>query len=419
MSKKISVHIDLDGRTFLMGTLWIHERNRQESASFEYSPEWRASPDSFALEPSLFVGEGTYHTEKALFGSIGDSAPDRWGRNLMKRLEAQTAKREDRPARRLKESDFLLMVNDFARQGAMRFTMDGSDFLSPSEKDMIPPIVALPRLLEASESFIENKEDYKDIRDLVEPGSSLGGARPKAVVTENDELFIAKFPKKDDDWDVPAWEYISLKMAAQCGIETPGIKLIHVLNKNVLLLNRFDRNGSIRIPFLSAMSMLDASDGEQRSYLEIVDVLSSHGAKTSEDMKELWKRMVFNIMVSNVDDHLRNHGFLYAGKSGWELSPVYDLEPTPEHVKDRFLSTYITETDGNASLELAYDVAGYFELSAKEAQAIAKDICEVTKNWHHEARKVGIKKQEIDMMASAFDHDELRLGLDPGSGFVL
>jgi serine/threonine-protein kinase HipA len=192
MSKEISVHIDLDGQVHLMGTLWIHDRNRRESASFEYSPEWRTSPDSFALEPSLLLGQGTYHTEKALFGAIGDSAPDRWGRNLMKRLEAQTAKREGRSTRRLKESDYLLMVNDFARLGALRFSIKGSDFLAPSDKDIIPPIIALPRLLEASEKFMANKEDFKDLRDLFEPGSSLGGARPKAVVTENDELFIAK-----------------------------------------------------------------------------------------------------------------------------------------------------------------------------------------------------------------------------------
>ena len=405
MSKKILVHIDLNGQTHHVGRLWIHERNRRESASFEYSDHWLSHKACFSLEPALHLGPGSFHTDKALFGSIGDSAPDRWGRNLMKRLEARLAQKEKRTARSLRESDFLLLVNDFARQGALRFTMDGASFLAPTGKASVPPVVDLPRLLKASERFIENREEDEDIRDLVEPGSSLGGARPKAVVTDKGNMLIAKFPNKNDDWDVPAWEYLSLKMAGKAGIKTPGFRLVKAAGRNVLLLDRFDRDGELRIPFLSAMSMLSAADGEQRSYLEIGDALQQHGACAGEDLKELWRRIVFNIMVSNVDDHLRNHGFLYTGQAGWQLSPIYDLEPTPAHIKDRYLSTTITETDGTASLDLAYEVIETFGLTLSEAKNIAVKIGKVTKNWQNQAHQIGIHKREIEMMASAFEHE--------------
>ena len=405
MSKQILVHVDLKGQILSVGRLWIHERNRRESASFEYSGEWLSNRACFSLEPALHIGPGSFHTDKALFGSIGDSAPDRWGRNLMKRLEARSARKEKRPARHLKESDFLLMVNDFARQGALRFTMEGSSFLAPANKASVPPLVDLPRLLKASERFIENREGDEDIRDLVEPGSSLGGARPKAVVMDKDKMLIAKFPNKNDDWDVPAWEYLSLIMAKKAGIETPGFTLVTAAGRNVLLLERFDRDYELRIPFLSAMSMLGAADGEQRSYLEIGDALQQYGACAGKDLKELWRRIVFNIMISNVDDHLRNHGFLYTGQAGWQLSPIYDLEPTPAHIKDRYLSTAITETDGTASLDLAYEVAEEFGFKLSDAKQVALKIDKVTRDWQNQARRIGIHKREIEMMASAFEYE--------------
>lgn len=283
--------------------------------------------------------------------------------------------------------------------------MDESSFLTPAGKASVPPLVDLPRLLKASERFIANREGDEDIRDLVEPGSSLGGARPKAVVMDKGNMLIAKFPNKNDDWDVPAWEYMSLKMAGKAGIKTPKFRLVKAAGRNVLLLDRFDRDGELRIPFLSAMSMLGAADGEQRSYLEIGEALQQYGACAGEDLKELWRRIVFNIMVSNVDDHLRNHGFLYTGQAGWRLSPIYDLEPTPAHIKDRYLSTTITETDGTASLDLAYEVIETFGLKLSEAKNIVLKINNVTRSWQSRARQIGIQKKEIEMMASAFEHE--------------
>ncbi len=410
-AKEIKVHMDLDGGTRLVGRLWIHGRDRRESASFDYAREWKRFPGCFPLEPALFVGEGAYHTHKALFGAIGDSAPDRWGRNLMQRLEARAARNEGRSPRHLAESDFLLRVSDFARLGALRFSISGTDFLATEEEAVIPPRVALPKLLAASERLIVQGDDFDDLQDLAAPGSSLGGARPKAVVVDNDRLLIAKFPSPNDGWDVVSWEYLALTMARDCGIPTPEFQRIRVMGKPVLLLDRFDRAGGRRIHFLSAMSMLNALDGELRSYLEVADVLSAYGASAGEDLKDLWSRMVLNILISNVDDHLRNHGFLFAGQAGWRLSPIYDLEPTPAFVKARELSTCISLDDATASLELAMEVASHFGLDLKAAKARAGAIAHVVKSWASRAGGMGIPKAEVDFMASAFDHAELGAAL--------
>jgi serine/threonine-protein kinase HipA len=305
------------------------------------------------------------------------------------------------------------MVNDRARQGALRFAeQEGAPFLATDTEAIIPPIVELGRLLAASERILENKELDQDILDLVAPGASLGGARPKASIVDTDgKLMIAKFPSPKDEWDVELWEYLAFQMAKKAGIPTPNVRLEKIGGKNVLLLDRFDRNGEERIPFLSAMSMLGYSDGDHGSYLEIGEALSEHGASTSEDLKDLWRRIVFNIMVSNVDDHLRNHGFLYAGSAGWRLSPLYDLEPTPEHEKPRILHTLIDLDDGTASLDLAYSVIEEFGLEFKDAKSIAKSVANATKTWANDAARLGASKDEIEMMRSAFDHDDLKQGL--------
>lgn len=414
MAKEIFVYVDLQGETRLVGSLWVHANG--ESASFRYDPEWMRSPSKFSLEPALEIGEGSFHTEpgKSLFGSIGDSAPDRWGRVLMERREARAAKAEKRNPRLLHDSDYLLMVNDFARQGALRFAEhDGGPFLATDADISIPPIVDLRRLLSASERIQAHQELDQDIKDLVDPGASLGGARPKAsVIDTNGDLLIAKFPSRRDTWDVELWEYLSFKMAERAGIPTPGARLEKIDDKTVLLLNRFDRRtGGVRIPFLSAMSMLGYSDGDHGSYMELSEALTVYGAETTEDQKDLWRRMVFNIMISNVDDHLRNHGFLYGGSAGWRLSPVYDLEPTPAHIKERVLHTRIDLYDGTASLDLAYEVADEFDLDLDDARKIAKEVGEATKNWAGEAARLGASKAEIETMSSAFDHDDLRQAL--------
>ncbi|MEA1968255.1 MAG: HipA domain-containing protein [Thermodesulfobacteriota bacterium] len=414
MPKEIFVHVDLEEKTHFVGRLFVHERHGRESVSFEYSSQWRSSLVCFPLEPALILGAGAYHTDKALFGSIGDSAPDRWGRTLMNRLEARRAILENRAARMLKESDYLLMVDDRTRQGALRFSTEKTGLFLASYRDTcIPPLIQLVKLLNASSRIITHEELDQDLRDLVEPGSSLGGARPKAVVLDtNSNLLIAKFPSPKDEWDVELWEFLSLRMAKKAGIPVPGFRLVQVLEKNVLLLNRFDRTkNNLRVPFLSAMSMLGASDGETRTYLEIADAIQAYGANATQDLADLWRRIVFNVMVSNVDDHLRNHGFLYQGISGWRLSPIYDLEPTPEHVKARILRTNIDFNNPTASLDLAFSVADFFGLKPAQARKIAKKVGEAVKNWDKEAARLGAGRQEIEFMRSAFDHGDLRKAL--------
>jgi len=266
-----------------------------------------------------------------LFGAIGNSAPDRWGRVLMRRAERRRAEREGRTPRTVREIDCLLLVDDETRQSALRFSeKEGGPFPAELGAAKIPPLIELPKLLSAAEHVVADQDSDGDLKLLLAPGSSLGGARPKASVRDrNGHLAIAKFPNKGDEVNTVTWEAVALTLAEKAGIPVPEWRLESVGGKPVLLLRRFDREANTRVPFLSAMSMLDARDNEVRSYLEFVDALRQHGDAPKEDMKALWRRIVFSILISNTDDHLRNHGFLWTGPTGWRLSPAYDLNPVP------------------------------------------------------------------------------------------
>jgi serine/threonine-protein kinase HipA len=414
MDRETLVYADLDGTPYFMGRLWTRVRKNKESATFEYGEGWLKHPAKFSLEPALQLGPGPFHTpaDTPMFGAIGDSAPDRWGRALMRRMERRRAEREGGgPPRTLQEIDYLLQVDDEARQGALRFAeREGGPFLREEGGKRIPPLVELPKLLAAAEHVMEDKDTEEDLRLLFAPGSSLGGARPKASVIEKDgQLAIAKFPRRDDEINTVVWETVALTLAKKAGIAVPAGRVETVANKPVLLLRRFDRDGARRIPFLSAMSMLGSKDNETRSYLEIVDALRQHGAAPKADMEALWRRLVFNILISNTDDHLRNHGFLYAGQEGWRLSPAYDLNPVPTDIKPRILATAINEEDYTASLALALEVAGYFDLDAGKAREVAAQVGKVTSKWREEAARHGLAKSKIDRMASAFEHEDLQL----------
>ncbi len=415
MDREALVYVDLDGRPHLAGRLWARAQKGRESATFEYDKTWLEHKERFSLEPALKLGPGPFHTaaDVPMFGAIGDSAPDRWGRALMRRMERKQAEREGRVPRTLWEMDFLLLVDDEVRPGALRFAeREGGPFLREAGAKRIPPVVELPKLLAAAQRVIDEKETDEDLLLLLAPGSSLGGARPKASVREkNGSLAIAKFPRKDDQVNTVVWEAVAFALAKKAGIEVPSVRLETVAKKPVLVLERFDRVGTRRIPFLSAMSMLGSKDQETRCYLEMVDALRQHGAAAKEDMEALWRRVVFNILISNTDDHMRNHGFLYEGQKGWRLSPAYDLNPMPVDIRPRVLSTAINEVDPTASLPLAMEVAEYFGLNTAKAKAIAKEVGKSVSRWRHEALRHGIKKAEIDRMASAFEHEDLRLAL--------
>jgi len=413
MDKEILVHVDLDGVPRLVGGLCTRTRKNKESATFEYDPAWLEHSARFSLEPALKLGPGPFHTpaDTPMFGAIGDSAPDRWGRALMRRMERRRAEREGGAPRALQEIDYLLLVDDEARQGALRFAeREGGPFLREEGVKRIPPLVDLPKLLSAAEHFMEDKDTEEDLRLLFAPGSSLGGARPKASVREKGgHLAIAKFPRRDDEFNAVLWEAVALALAKKAGIAVPAGRVETVANKSVLLLRRFDRDGARRMPFLSAMSMLGSRDHQTRSYLEIVDALRQHGAAPKADMEALWRRLVFSILISNTDDHLRNHGFLYEGPDGWRLSPAYDLNPVPTDIKPRILTTAINEDDNTASLALAMEVAGYFELDADRARAIAAQAGKASSKWRSEAARYGLTKAEISRMASAFEHQDLEM----------
>lgn len=407
------VYIELDGAPLLVGRLWSRFRSGRESATFEYDAGWLRHPQRFSLEPALHLGPGPQHTaaDQSLFGALGDSAPDRWGRTLMRHGERRRAEQEGRKPRTLGEIDYLLLVDDEARQGALRFArQEGGPFLAESDGTRIPPVLELPRLLQATYQVASGTETDEELRLLLAPGSSLGGARPKAAVRDHDgQLAIAKFPQRSDPMNVELWEAVALSLAENAGISAPRWRIELVANKPVLLLRRFDRDGSRRIPFLSAMSMLAARDHQEHNYLEIADALRQFGAQPEADLRELWRRIVFNVLVSNTDDHLRNHGFLYEGGAGWRLSPAYDMNPVPIDVKPRVLSTAITFDSAEASLELALEAAEYFGLSAVQAKEIAGHVGKAVARWKDVAAKLGFSEKMISQMASAFEHADLEL----------
>ncbi len=415
MEREVFVYVDIVGTPHLAGRLWARVRRGRESATFEYDPCWLEQTDRFSLDPALTLGRGSFHTSSgnALFGAIGDSAPDRWGRALMRRAERRRAKRAGETPRTLMEIDYLLMVDDEARQGALRFAnRKGGPYLAESKGSRTPHLIDLPRLLAAAERIASDMDSDEDLQLLLAPGSSLGGARPKASIRDRDgHLVIAKFSHKDDRMNTVLWEATALSLAAKAGISVPNWRIEPIANKPILLLRRFDRVQGQRIPFLSAMSMLEASQKDTRSYIEFVDALRRCGASPKKDMHKLWRRVVFNILISNTDDHLRNHAFLYAGAEGWRLAPAYDLNPVPVDIKPRVLTTTIDLDDGSASLDLAMSVVDYFELSEVKAHAIAAEVGRAVSTWRDEAAKMGLLPVEMDRMSSAFEHDDLRAAL--------
>lgn len=409
MNRKIEIYVDLDRQTHLVGRLWSRLSNGREGASFAYEPGWLKSALRFPLEPALSLDPGTHHTGQGrpLFGALGDSAPDRWGRMLMKRMERSIARHEGRAPRALMEIDYLLMVNDTVRPGALRFAEAGTKTFLASGEQKIPPLVHLSKLLAASDRIIADRESDEDLRLLLAPGSSLGGARPNASVTDADgNLHIAKFPQAQDEYSVERWSCLAHRLAAKAGINVPPSQIIEVNRRGVLVVSRFDRVGAVRVPFLSAISMLGASDGETRSYLELVDALRRYGAAASEDQRELWRRVLFSVLISNVDDHLLNHGFLYdSAKRGWRLSPAYDLNPVPRDIKPAYLSTMIDEQNNAASFELVLGTADYYGLTTADARQIVKETVAAVSDWRKEAAKLGSSRREIERMASAFEHE--------------
>lgn len=396
----------------LIGKLYVSYIRGKEQFAFEYDNSWLTSESAnYLLDPDLLLYNGRQYApmNKALFGVFADSCPDRWGRLLMKRREAVQARKEDRKPKALGESDYLLGVYDKARMGALRFKTEiNGEFLSDNKELATPPWTTL-RTLEAASLGFENDEsglEEKWLKQLLAPGSSLGGARPKATVQdEKGNLWIAKFPSKHDEVNSGAWEKVVHDLAELCRLDVPEAKL-ETFSKNgsTFLVKRFDRNGDKRIHFASAMTLLGKTDGasgsDGSSYLDLVSFIRQNGAEPEQDLKELWNRIVFNMVVSNTDDHLRNHGFMLT-KKGWRLSPLYDVNPIPY---GDALALNVSVDDNSISIELAISVAKYFGIEEKEAIRIADEIKTTVKdNWEKLAGKSGLSRSACEYMRPAFD----------------
>jgi len=395
----------------LMGTLTAVTGKGKESFSFEYNEAWLKSGFSQMIDPDLQMYSGAYYPrdDKENFGVFLDSCPDRWGRVLMQRREAALARIEKRPVEKLLESDFLLGVFDGHRMGALRFKTEAEGvFLNDNKEMATPPWTSLGELEDASLKFEEGNIDDPNylrwISMLIAPGSSLGGARPKAsVIDKQHRLWIAKFPSRNDDKDVAAWEMVVKELAIKAGITIAEGRLQKFNNKyNTYLTKRFDRTPEgARIHFASAMTLLDYVDGESSngaSYLELVEFIVRHGSNVAADLEELWRRIVFSICVKNTDDHLRNHGFLL-NNSGWSLSPAYDINPN-EFGKGLHLN--ISDDDNSLDLDLALEVAGIFRLTPQRAGQVIKEVTNSITSWKKLATKYKISTAEQERMSTAF-----------------
>ncbi|MCH8475722.1 MAG: type II toxin-antitoxin system HipA family toxin [Opitutales bacterium] len=392
----------------LMGQLYREIIRGEEVLSFAYEEEWLLRPQPFLLDPRLQFVHGRQYAEKDHpFGLFLDSVPDRWGRLLIRR-RAEIDAREEPPV--LFPSDYLLAVADISRMGALRFRIGNEGpFLAENQKHSVPPLESLRRLENASRQFeatdTDDPEHANWLRMLIAPGTSLGGARPKcSVIDSHGQLWIAKFPSRSDEFNVGAWEGLAHEMAEASGLRV-GVARTEQFSPwgHTFLTQRFDREKSNRLHFASAMNLLGYKDGDGAktgaSYLDLVDLIESFGSNVNRDLEELWRRIVFNILINNTDDHLRNHGFLLTGQ-GWELSPAYDLNPQSWRGG---LALNIDENSNTCDLALARSVGKYFRLSENRQKEIIGKVSEVVKTWKVRAEAVGLKRSEIEQMRTAFD----------------
>jgi serine/threonine-protein kinase HipA len=398
----LEVHIDWQGETHWVGNLFPAERGT--TVSFEYSPDWLRRPGSFAIDPtSLPLRPGLQHSA-TLFGAIQDGGPDRWGRVLIER-----AVRKGLLSRKpYREVDYVLALDDHSRIGALRFRAGpGEPFLAVAT-GVIPPIVRLAELLRAADAIHSETETAQDLRFLLGEGSPLGGARPKsAVVLKDGSLAIAKFPKPDDTRDIGAGEVLALRLARQAGIQTVDCQMVSVGGHGVVVVRRFDRMQRNRIPFISAASLLGLAPGDPGSYTMIADAIRQFGDDVTSDLRELWRRLIFSLLASSHDDHLRNHGFLMRKPGRWSLSPAYDINPVPEMDWSRVNKTPITEADEEAGIPGALSAASRFGLKAPEAKAILREVVQAVSGWRRAGRSLRLRSTTLAVYASAFENPNL------------
>ena len=413
--KRLYVFADFDWlkEPRLIGELSYESLRGSDSYGFCYSDDWLRDYGNLFLSDDLNNYPGQQYTApgKDIFGCFSDALPDRWGRTLINRREQILAKEEKRPIRRLSSFDYLVGIEDYSRMGGLRFkdSLDG-EYINASEVLRIPPITDIRELIAASSEIEKSEEENhlperRWIEQLVQPGSSLGGARPKAsVIDENKILHIAKFPSRKDDYDIGLWEHFSHLLAKKAGIHAAETRVIFTNDKyHTLLSRRFDRKeDGKRIHFASAMTLLGLNDGDNANtghgYLDIVDFILQNCTNVEDNLQELYRRVAFNICIGNTDDHFRNHGFLLTAK-GWTLSPAYDMNPT----LNEFQSLLVSSTSNKAKLSILLDTCEDYMLNRKIAEKIISEVIEVVKGWREMATRLSISKREMDIFAGVLD----------------
>lgn len=409
--KVVYLYLSLTEEIYL-GKLYIQNSKGKDIYSIELSDEYlKSNYCKYRLDPEInnYKGRQFQSSNKPIFGFLSDSCPDRWGRVLLKRKEAELAKIENRKPRQLSEADYLLGVYDESRMGALRFKLDkNGEYLSSSKEETVPPWIYL-RTLEEYAMQVDNDENVDDkwLKNILIPGSSLGGARPKAnVYSTNGDLWIAKFPSKKDTYDVGIWEAVAYELAKMCGLNVPEFKIEKFSKYGTTFLSkRFDRKNGKRVHFVSFMTALDAKDGESDnfSYIDLASYIKSNSTNPTTDLKELWKRLVFNMAISNSDDHLRNHGLLISD-NGISLSPVYDINPIP--YGDR-LSLNISMDDNKIDVDNLFKTYMFYNLSKEDAIKYYNGIVHiVNSNYKKLAQKYNISNSSIEMMKTAFSLKE-------------
>lgn len=400
-----------------ISTLVYVKQGRRENAAFAYSEDWLASPDRFAVSPELSLTAG-YRTRKAasphdsvFHGAIADTAPDAWGRRVIARDHAKRRSRGT-PLEPLTELDYLLAVDDFSRVGALRFSVADHPYSRTVEggRRRTPPLVALRRVYEASRAVELGQESAADLRYLQGKGTSLGGMRPKCTVLDEDgRLAIGKFPSVGDTRAVTRGEVLALRLAQRAGIDAAEARIVDLEGVPVAVIQRFDRDvAHARIPYISAATLLEASREEERAYTEIADAIRAHGREPKRDVQQLFRRMLFNLLITNVDDHLQNHGLLHVEHGLWRLAPAFDLNPFPD--KERESKTWLSEEDGPITdVRVLMGRRAYFSLSEGEARAVLAEVHRAVLTWREVAQspEVGLPRHELVDFAAAFEHEQM------------
>ena len=419
MRRIIDVHLGEEGAP--LGTLRYDQQGARESASFEYGADWLDNPERFAVEPGLPLVAGPQFHRKTRDGSVfhaalADTEPDGWGRRVIQRDHAkrrQAARRagETVPSRPLNAMDYLLAVDDVSRVGALRLRDEDGRYQRTVDEGRrnTPPLLELGHLLSATRAVETNTETEADLAYLRGRGTSLGGLRPKCSVVDDDGwLAIGKFPSVGDERSVTKGEVLAMRLARKAGVDAADARIVDSDGAPVALIRRFDRthNGA-RLMYVSAATMLGAEPGDpgEHSYTELADALRQNGSRPAADIEELWRRIAFSILATNVDDHLLNHGFLHVDRGQWRLAPAFDINPFPDRVRE--LKTWVSEETGpEATIEALMSVIAYFRISGERAKAILGEVGAAIATWREEGSALGMSNNELDAFADAFEHEE-------------